>query len=553
MARVTLIILAFVFSHLQMSASQGPIHEAFVVQESGTLLLELIPKPAPEKIKEVPPDQDDKQAEWIPGYWAWQKGRGDFIWVSGVWRRPPPEHTWISGDWKRSDNGWMWMRGFWSRTQEDALAHIAIPPPDPLEEKAPELPTTSGYYLWVPGYWKYNYETEQYLWLSGKWMEPQPHWIYVPPQNIWREKGYVQIPAFWDWTLETRGLAYSAVNIRSEDRASYEHKPNDSLPHLAIIEELFPFWPNYYCLFDYSYFFHNEAWKSWNSAPSWWQWSNWWPCAWQETWWLWWWWTHPGYSNPSWLTSDAASQMAPPTESLKQLMAAIEPPPNVTVNGVVGDKKMLVAIKNFSGRNSPILPSDPKQVLQIQQMAAPKAKTPPFLMPGGQAKPTQIPERNASGAKETNVPQTVTLPPLPETSKNEDSSQGKEVAVRDFPYPQSYSKVTPPKDNLLAPEVPRAKPPYMRHHHSAERIIPQPQDAYRHPPHPYLNGAPIIHHDRYYQTRPPPPPNLYMRRPMSPMQTEHHDAYMSLPRPKVNPRSPNAHQLPGDYSTLKRE
>ena len=90
----------------------GPLHEAYVVQEYGTLLLETVPSQPPHKITEQPPKQEDSQSLWIPGYWAWSSKYGQFLWVSGVWRRPPPEHHWIPGYWKKINNGWVWIRGY---------------------------------------------------------------------------------------------------------------------------------------------------------------------------------------------------------------------------------------------------------------------------------------------------------------------------------------------------------------------------------------------------------------------------------------------------------
>ena len=65
----------------------GPIHEAFAETvefdpEPGII----VPKAPPDAIHEIPPDQKpESDVEWIPGYWAWDGDRTDFIWVSGIW------------------------------------------------------------------------------------------------------------------------------------------------------------------------------------------------------------------------------------------------------------------------------------------------------------------------------------------------------------------------------------------------------------------------------------------------------------------------------------
>lgn len=57
-----------------------------------------------EAIEEVPPEQKPTgdNVDWIPGYWAWDDERTDFLWVSGIWRSLPPGRQWVSGYWAKS-------------------------------------------------------------------------------------------------------------------------------------------------------------------------------------------------------------------------------------------------------------------------------------------------------------------------------------------------------------------------------------------------------------------------------------------------------------------
>ena len=87
--------------------TQGPIHEAF----AAPLLYDpkpgpIIPKTPPAPINELPPEQKPEgDVQWIPGYWAWDDARNDFIWVSGVWRNIPPDRQWIPGYWAPGRGG----------------------------------------------------------------------------------------------------------------------------------------------------------------------------------------------------------------------------------------------------------------------------------------------------------------------------------------------------------------------------------------------------------------------------------------------------------------
>src|SRR5438093_9202795 len=73
--------------------TQGPVHEAFaepVVYDPRPG--PVIPKQPPAPIEEMPPEQkpEGDDVQWVPGYWAWDDSRNDFLWISGIWRAVPP-------------------------------------------------------------------------------------------------------------------------------------------------------------------------------------------------------------------------------------------------------------------------------------------------------------------------------------------------------------------------------------------------------------------------------------------------------------------------------
>src|SRR5262245_16972582 len=82
--------------------TRGPVHEAFaealVNQPQATPLLAKQPPPP---VEELPSEQKPagNSVQWIPGYWAWDDDRSDYIWVSGFWRTPPPDRQWVPGHW----------------------------------------------------------------------------------------------------------------------------------------------------------------------------------------------------------------------------------------------------------------------------------------------------------------------------------------------------------------------------------------------------------------------------------------------------------------------
>src|SRR5262249_39633132 len=83
--------------------ARGPVHEAFAEPSiRGPRPTPVVPKKPPEAIEELPPDQkpEGNNVQWIPGYWAWDDDRNDFLWVSGIWRDIPPGQQWVPGHWE---------------------------------------------------------------------------------------------------------------------------------------------------------------------------------------------------------------------------------------------------------------------------------------------------------------------------------------------------------------------------------------------------------------------------------------------------------------------
>src|SRR5262245_9077098 len=113
--------------------ARGPIHEAFAEPvDNRPRPSRVVPKQPPDPIEESPPDQKPAgdNVQWIPGYWAWDDDRNDFIWVSGVWRNEPPGRQWLPGHWDKTPTGWQWSPGVWAVQGQQQMEFLP-PPPDP--------------------------------------------------------------------------------------------------------------------------------------------------------------------------------------------------------------------------------------------------------------------------------------------------------------------------------------------------------------------------------------------------------------------------------------
>jgi hypothetical protein len=189
---------------------RGPLHEAFAQPWAPNPQPALpAPRQPPEPIPEEPPAErpEGDNVQWIPGYWAWDPERNDFIWVSGVWRQTPPGQTYVSGYWEQVEGGWRWVPGFWAPATAEQLEYLP-PPPDSLEQ-GPVAPPPAEDCIYSPGYWVFR--QGNYLWHPGCWLRARPGWVWVPPRYVWTPAGCLFLPGYWDYPLETRGLLFAPV------------------------------------------------------------------------------------------------------------------------------------------------------------------------------------------------------------------------------------------------------------------------------------------------------------------------------------------------------
>jgi len=363
----------------------GPIHEAFVESTAENIELESVATEPPLPMNERIPKQLDLQAEWIAGYWSWNKGVKKYVWVSGVWRRPPPGHQWIAGFWKKIEDAWVWIPGFWSRRPLQEVDYIGAEPPDSVDQNTPPPPTNE--YFWVPGYWHYLFDKQDYQWVNGYWDEFDPDWVFVPAHYTWRPGGYVFIPAYWDWKLEDRGTAYSAVLLHSPPLFSASYEPTTIVEPAHIVEKLYISYPDHLSLFQHHWHYHPEFWTLRCSPPPWWRWDTWWCFSWKDHWSLWWWYTHPGYPHPTWMTPEISSILPPPLEGVLAIGARAHPPAIVTARGVVSRKKILTALRRTTGHFHPIFPQKMPIRERMLSLASLEGYAGPALQPAGRRLP----------------------------------------------------------------------------------------------------------------------------------------------------------------------
>lgn len=192
--------------------AQGPIHEAFAQPvvynpEPGRI----VPKAPPAPIQEVPAEQRPvgDNVEWIPGYWAWDEDRTDFLWVSGFWRVMPPNLTWVPGYWAEVPTGHQWISGFWADARNNEVTYLPEPPQS--QEVGPSTAPPGANQFWVPGNWMWN--NNNYAWRPGYWSTSYSNWMWSPARYVYTPRGYIFVNGFWDYNLANRGLLFAPVTF----------------------------------------------------------------------------------------------------------------------------------------------------------------------------------------------------------------------------------------------------------------------------------------------------------------------------------------------------
>ncbi len=219
--------------------ARGPVHEAFAqpsMRRQGAA--PVLAKKPPEPVNELPAEQkpEEASAQWIPGYWAFDDDRNDFLWVSGIWRIPPPGRHWVPGYWQQQQEGWQWVSGYWG-VQAQSEEQIFPPPPEPIAEALPPAPDdNSGY---VPGCW--IYQQDRYFWRPGFWAPFRPGWLWTSASYIWTPAGFVFVDGFWDHDFHLRGVLFAPASLdpRFYGRPDWVYRPRFAILADFLLQALF--------------------------------------------------------------------------------------------------------------------------------------------------------------------------------------------------------------------------------------------------------------------------------------------------------------------------
>jgi WXXGXW repeat (2 copies) len=77
-------------------------------------------------------------------------------------------------------------------TQPEAGPVAPKPPPEPVDEVPPDQKPEGDNVQWIPGYWSWDEDRSDYLWVSGFWRSP-------PPGRRWLAGHWQPIENGWQW------------------------------------------------------------------------------------------------------------------------------------------------------------------------------------------------------------------------------------------------------------------------------------------------------------------------------------------------------------------
>ena len=186
--------------------AQGPVHEAFANPvDMNPQPGPIVAKRPPDPVEEIPPEQQPEgdNIVWIPGYWAWDDDRTNFLWVSGVLRNAPPGQTWVPGYWSEVNGGYQWTPGFWTAAAKEEVQYLlaaAIARNASYSVAGRELLLDSRL-LGVPRSLR--------LARPGYWTACRPNWIWNPAHYSWTPGGFVFIDGYWDYAIARCAAACS--------------------------------------------------------------------------------------------------------------------------------------------------------------------------------------------------------------------------------------------------------------------------------------------------------------------------------------------------------
>ncbi|MFO1092501.1 MAG: hypothetical protein U0992_04195 [Planctomycetaceae bacterium] len=103
---------------------------------------------------------------------------------------------------------------------------LVIPkaPPEPIDELPPETMPDGNNVQWIPGYWGWDDDRQDFIWVSGLWRD-------VPPGQRWVPGYWNQSPRGWQWVSGFwTGAEHAELDYLPQPPPTLEQGPNVAAP-----------------------------------------------------------------------------------------------------------------------------------------------------------------------------------------------------------------------------------------------------------------------------------------------------------------------------------
>ncbi len=131
-------------------------------------------------------------------------------------------------------------------------------PPAPVPEVPPDEKPKGQDVQWIPGYWAWDLETKDFLWVSGVWRAPPPNRKWLPGYWSAVDDGYQWTAGFWAPAAQTD------LQYRDAPPATLDNGPNTPDP-----EEASGYVPGLWLWRDGAWVWQPGSWKPYHANWTW--------------------------------------------------------------------------------------------------------------------------------------------------------------------------------------------------------------------------------------------------------------------------------------------
>jgi hypothetical protein len=109
-------------------------------------------------------------------------------------------------------------------TASPAGVVVVKEPPAPIEELPPEEKPAGDNIVWIPGYWNWDTDAKDYIWISGFWRAE-------PPGRTWTPGHWQKVDDGWQWVVGFWALpGVTETEYLPEPPATLDHGPTIAAP-----------------------------------------------------------------------------------------------------------------------------------------------------------------------------------------------------------------------------------------------------------------------------------------------------------------------------------